>query len=250
MAVQRSVPVTLAAVALTAGAAVTLAPPAAAATDSTAPRVLDVRVAKDQYTFNADGQTTFTVKVKASDVGVGVKRVVIGLFDNAGRYPRGAAIKTRRVSGDAHKGWYAVTLTATPENVGAWRVKAFVEDKAGNYSTRINAVRERMSFAYRTRWVDFTVTSIHDGADAVYTARLQRRDPVKGWVAVGGSRDVQAQVRKPGTTKFVPARELSTSSGTLSAQTPLATETGSWRLVFPGTAALAPATSVAVPVTS
>lgn len=132
-----------------------IATPAAAATrrpaDTAAPVISAITVHPSPVVLSTrkGGRTSFKVAVRASDTGVGVDRVTLGLYDPSDS--SGRAFRLSRTGGSAVEGVWT-GLVSLPNNVktGTWAVRAFATDEASN-TTNPDAVYTNFRVLQKTR---------------------------------------------------------------------------------------------------
>lgn len=193
----------------------------------------------------ASPSATVTIAARLTDAS-GVDRVVLGLYDPAGRKPDGRVVPAVRTLGTAKDGtWVAkVTLPGT-EPVGRWTIRGFATDLAGNMSEP-DAVHGTFLVRHPTRFTGFDASPepVAAGASLALAGVLQRFKPGTGWIPYGG-RLVQVQFRAAGSsawTKVGPTR-TTTTSGTYALPAAAASASGAWRVTYAGNSVRAPSAS-------
>lgn len=188
---------------------------------------------------------TVTVAARVTDAS-GVDRVVLGLYDPAGRKPDGRVMTAVRTLGTAKDGtWVAkVTLPGT-EPVGRWTVRGFATDLAGNMSEP-DAVHGTFLVRHPTRFSGFDASPepVAAGGSLALAGVLQRFKPGTGWIPYGG-RLVRVEFRAEGSpvwTKVGPTR-TTTASGTYALPAAVGSASGAWRVTYAGNSVRAPSAS-------
>jgi hypothetical protein len=239
------VPVVLAVGALAAAAGIA---PAASA-DLTAPAIGGAAAQAGGVVLAtlASPSAAATLSLRVTDAG-GVDRVVLGLYDPTGTYSEGRSAAATRTAGTAKDGtWTATVPLAQAEPVGAWTIRAFATDLAGNMSEPDTAygtfsVRHPVRFASFNAGPEPTAA----GGKVLASGRMQRFVPGTGWVDYG-NRLVRLEYRAPKTSTWVQVgasmRTRSTGGVGPFEVPPAAAKSGFWRLYFGGTSMRAPATS-------
>jgi hypothetical protein len=158
----------------------------------------------------ARGRTTFVVAVRATDLGGGVDRVTVGLYDP--KDSSGRAFRLTRTSGSAANGLWTGTL-ALPNLAkrGTWAIRAFATDRASNTTDPDRVYTNfRVTLPTRFRGVDVKA----DPATGAITAEgtLQRFRPGTGWVPFS-KRNVVLEFQPEGANGFLKVATARTDSG-------------------------------------
>jgi hypothetical protein len=188
---------------------------------------------------------TVTIAARVVDAS-GVDRVVLGLYDPAGRKPDGRVVTAVRTLGTAKDGtWVAKLTLPSTEPVGRWTVRGFATDLAGNMSEP-DAVHATFLVRHPTRFAGFNASPepVDAGAPVTLAGVLQRFKPGSGWVPYAG-RLVQVEFRATGSTAWtkVGAARTTDASGAYGIPAPPASAAGAWRVTYAGNPYRAPSAS-------
>lgn len=187
------------------------------------------------------GRTAFVVAVRATDLGGGVDRVTVGLYDPKDQ--SGRAFRLTRTSGSAGNGLWTGTL-ALPNLAkrGAWAIRAFATDRASN-STNPDRVYTNFRVTLPTRFRGVDIQADPATGEITGTATLQRFRPGAGWVPFSG-RSVVLEFQPEGANGFLKVAAARTDSdGTVHFDRITANGSGLWRVGYAGNTGYAAAVS-------
>ncbi len=211
--------------------------------DSKAPKIVSVS-APSVVGLTTKG-AVFNIDVKVTD-NIEVGRVLIGIIDSAGTFPKPVGFEAVLVKGMSWEGTFRAKVTM-PASVplGGWKVRAFATDTAGNKSTGVSEVHDTFTVKYATRIAKLNAgpEPVAKGKTLTVTGKLQQT--VKGaWAAYAG-KTVKVQFRKKGTTRWITVgAPTSAVNGAFTLSTK-ATAAGDWRAIYAGNATRAKSTSAA-----
>lgn len=176
----------------------------------------------------------------------GVDRVVLGLYEPAGRRPDGRSAAAVRTAGTARDGTWTATLTLRRDSpVGTWTVRAFATDVAGNMSDPA-VVRATFRVRHATRFTGFDARPepVAPGGPLTLAGVLQRYRPGTGWIPYPRMK-VQPEFRAAGTTAWVRTGAVRTTDpiGAYAVPAVAATAAGAWRVTYAGNSVRAPSAS-------
>jgi hypothetical protein len=210
--------------------------------DTAAPAITGITVNPSPVVLGTakGGATKFAISVRATDAG-GVDRVTVGLYDPADQ--SGRAFRLKRTSGTATNGlWTGTLVLQNSTERGDWSVRAFATDLSSN-SSNPDTIYGTFRVTLPTRFHKLYVAADPKTGKVTAQALLQSFRPGKRWQPFT-KRPVVLQFMPEGANSFLTVTTAKTGSdGMVHFTGVTANRSGTWRMMFEGATAWAPALS-------